>query len=234
MTLPVLDSSAGGLETSNVNGQPLTINVPSNVVDGDLMWANVAENNNDFQTPPTGWTELVDVDPGNATMWAGYRIADTEPSSYDWTGAGAGRKAGLIARITGHNSSDPIDVRQESPEHSTDQSGTDTGVDFDSVTTTQNDCLILWAQSDQTSSGKTNSPSDGTEVADENNAATHACLFEYDQVTAGATPSMVNTISVAGDWTTTVVAIAPAAAAAGGFTPFPNQRRRFNNSMMVR
>lgn len=96
----------------------LTINVPANAVNGDLLIAvlhcNSALNPNSI-TAPGGWTQIASNFSANGNFavhtWIGWRIASSEPSSYDWTiGAAGPHDQGWMFRVTGHDSGSPIDV----------------------------------------------------------------------------------------------------------------------------
>jgi hypothetical protein len=126
----------------------ITITQPTGVTDGDLLiavtWCRAATAG--FTVVPTGWATAV------GTQVAGFGFlnfwykqvssAASEPASYDWSGAtGGARTTGLMARVTGHNTTTPIDVVG-------DQAAMVNAVPNDyapapSVTTTEADTLLL-------------------------------------------------------------------------------------------
>lgn len=96
----------------------LTINVPANAVNGDLLIAvlhcSSALNPNSV-TAPSGWTQIASNFGANGNFavhtWIGWRIASSEPASYNWTiGAAGPHDQGWMFRVTGHDSGSPIDV----------------------------------------------------------------------------------------------------------------------------
>lgn len=89
----------------------LTVNVPTGTQDGDIIFAYL-KGTAPF-TPPSGWTHLadtLDASTGN-THALYYRIASSEPASYDWT-ANSGSRYGVTHATfrDGFDTSDPIDV----------------------------------------------------------------------------------------------------------------------------
>lgn len=90
------DTAAGGwtlaeLEDTDSGTTSITGNVPSNVVNGDLMVAacvNVHSTNPAQITLPSGWTAIVSNDGANGTYQTSYklayRVANNEPASYSW------------------------------------------------------------------------------------------------------------------------------------------------------
>lgn len=116
------DTTGSGFTRTTVSdgstNTTLTINVPANVVNGDLMIAvlhcNAALNPNSL-TAPSGWTQIASnfSENGNFAVhsWIGWRIASSEPASYQWTIGSDGRDDhGWIFRVTGHDAVSPIDV----------------------------------------------------------------------------------------------------------------------------
>lgn len=95
MPSPSFDLSSGGWTTGAVvNGSlnsTVLCAVPANVVDGDVMLAccfHNSVNNPPTITLPAGWTSIVAKDTGNGTYFApmelAYRVAASEPVSYEW------------------------------------------------------------------------------------------------------------------------------------------------------
>lgn len=115
------DTSANGY-TSNIVADgslnsTITVNVPTNVANGDLMLGVVhvnSANNPGAVTPPSGWTEIANNFNINGNFsvhtWVGYRIANTEPSSYQWgIDTFANDDQAWIFRIVGHNKNSVLD-----------------------------------------------------------------------------------------------------------------------------
>lgn len=115
------DTSANGYTFSTVSdgslNNTISVNVPTNVANGDLMLGVVhvsSANNPGFVSPPSGWTEVANnfnTNGGfNLHTWVGYRIANTEPSSYQWgIETSSADDQAWILRVTGHNSKNVID-----------------------------------------------------------------------------------------------------------------------------
>lgn len=145
------DTSASGYTRTTVSdgssNATLTVNVPANVVNGDLMIAVIHNNhvaNPGSITPPGAFTELANnfSENGNFAMhsWVGYRIASSEPASYDWTiDAGTADDHGWIFRVTGHDGASPIDGT------GTIFSGSTAGnASVNSVTTSYSNTVVFW------------------------------------------------------------------------------------------
>lgn len=110
-------TGAGNVTSGAANtGTTLTINKPANLADGDLLVAVVGARASSavYTTPPTGWTR---VDPNVDNTAAGvirlyYKkitTASGEAASYTWAGGASGRHAGVMFRVTGHDTTVPID-----------------------------------------------------------------------------------------------------------------------------
>lgn len=116
------DTAAGGYTRTTVSdgssNTTLTINVPANVANGDLMIAVLHCSsilNPNSVTPPGDWTQIASNFGVNGNFalhtWVGWRIAASEPASYQWTiGSAGGDDHGWIFRVTGHDAASPIDV----------------------------------------------------------------------------------------------------------------------------
>jgi len=149
--------------TDGTSNTTLTINVPSNVVNGNLMIAvlhcNAALNPNSI-TPPEGWTQIVSNFSANGNFavhtWIGWRIASSEPSSYAWTIGGDGRDDhGWMFRVTGHDATTPIDVA------GTFTSDTVLAPVCPSITTATANALAVWVCAGKNG---TNAAADNTSV----------------------------------------------------------------------
>ena len=123
--IAIAPSGAAGISyvdstTSTSTGNTLTLTVPSGVSNGDLLVAVAMINDNDpdvtWSTPPSGWTLYVPelstpstVSTPSCAVW--YRIANSEPASYDWvaSASGAGLMGSMLA-YSGVNTAAPFDV----------------------------------------------------------------------------------------------------------------------------
>ncbi len=117
------------------NVTELTINKPAGVVEGDLMVAVViASYGGDSSS--SGWTVIQGYISSIACVTF-YKIAGAdEPDDYTFTWASSYQAYGFIMRITGHDTSTPINVSGLA-------TGTSANPTCPSVTTTKDDCLIL-------------------------------------------------------------------------------------------
>lgn len=116
------DTSANGFTRTTVSdgssNTTITVNVPTNVVNDDLMIAVIHCNNPANPgsiTPPSGWTQIASNWGGNGgflvATWIGWRKAASEPASYAWTFTAAGQDdEGWIFRVTGADTTTPVDV----------------------------------------------------------------------------------------------------------------------------
>lgn len=72
--------------TATTNSSTCTVNKPSGVADGDLLVATIIiYNNNTINSVPSGWTLLEsNTDLSSFRMYTYYKIASSEPSTWDW------------------------------------------------------------------------------------------------------------------------------------------------------
>jgi len=119
--------------------ESITIDTPSDTVEGDLLIAAVATDGDtsSLLAPPSEWTAINVDDNSEVTLGAWWKLADaSEPTDHEftWSGAGGQQAYGWIMRFIGHNPDAPI---------------YSTGSDFSdsptspAVTTTVDNCLIL-------------------------------------------------------------------------------------------
>lgn len=116
MTAPVAQTGTGNVtSTSSTSAATLTAAKPSNVADGDLLWAvYFARNASGVVTAPSGWT-IRKAEAGNGTFAfctkpipsASAETATTY--AFSVTG-GSSRCVLLVGRITGANLNGPADV----------------------------------------------------------------------------------------------------------------------------
>jgi hypothetical protein len=116
------DTSVNGFTRATVadssSNTTITVNVPTNVVNDDLMIAVIHCNNPANPgsiTPPSGWTQIASNWGGNGDFlvatWIGWRKAASEPASYAWTFTAATQDdQGWIFRVTGADTTSPVDV----------------------------------------------------------------------------------------------------------------------------
>lgn len=100
--------------TGGINSQAVSINVPSGVVDGDLLVAFIGTRltTGPSITLPAGWTSVNSRVQAGQMLECAYRYASSEPTSYSFTGSGTGTATtnGGIYHIIGTHASSPVDV----------------------------------------------------------------------------------------------------------------------------
>jgi hypothetical protein len=215
MAAPVVESSA----TGGTNGSTLTLNKPTGTQEGDVLVAWIVGQST--TSAPSGWTVIDSVDfnesPLSDSLTTLYKVAGaSEPSSYDFSQSGG---IGGIVRVSGADTTTPINASAipsvTRPKNNFIQTVFTTG----SVTTTEDDCLILrlgWANS---ALGTTWTSATSVVDADPSTGA-GGILFagEEDQASAGASGASGGDFASANAfymWAT--IAIAPGAA--GPATP---------------
>ncbi len=194
MAAPVIESysttAPGGA------GATVTCDAPANIQVGDLLVALVsgAFASGDPAVSLSGWSHAVGFSFGGAHLAILSKVAASEPASYEFDlGISLSSRRVAILRISGAGG---INV---APSQNSDSGTTATGL---SVTTTEDDCLILFgvrwgANSDSFT------PSNSSLLAINRLGVAH-----NSQSTAGATGNITATISN-GAWLASVVAIEP-------------------------
>ncbi|GAB4512096.1 MAG: hypothetical protein Tsb0026_15780 [Sulfuricaulis sp.] len=197
--------SHGVLIALRGNPTPLTINVPTGTVAGDVMIASVT------WTPsattvnaPSGWTLIREVTQGSATtsrLATYYRVATaSEPSAYTWTFSGSvlTQSAGGILSFSGVDNAAPVDAEAGNATNSSLNHTAPT------VTTTLDDGMLVTIH-ELASSATWTPPGTMTEAADDasltpNNAAGISIEMNYEvRTTAGATGTRQATASANAD-----------------------------------
>jgi hypothetical protein len=100
-------NSSGAAGASSTN---FVMNVPSGVVDGDLMVAHVRQQSGFTISPPAGWNTGVLGGTNSGMYW---RLASSEPASYTWTSTGTGTWSGIIDAFYNVDQVTPIDVASQ-------------------------------------------------------------------------------------------------------------------------
>lgn len=112
--------------SANSSGASNNLSLPATIDAGDLLIGIIGRRDRDTWTPPTGWTEIVDVQPAteNATLAAAYKIADgtEDGGTITFTSSGTGnlRKGGFVLRITGWHGSQAPEAATASASTTTD------------------------------------------------------------------------------------------------------------------
>jgi hypothetical protein len=100
------------VQTGAYANATLTITKPVGLAVGDLLVAVVHGNESGGITIPTGWTGLSSI-VGSVSLITYYKIAtstEVAASNFTWSVTSGNYIGGLIARITGHNSTTPVAV----------------------------------------------------------------------------------------------------------------------------
>lgn len=183
--------------TTTATGLTIVGAKPSGTVDGDLLIAFIGTvatgGSASVVTPPAGWTQISteQTGPGTGGFWgyiAAYKkIAASEGSNYTFaiSKTADGTRHLIIARYTGANGTvNQVSNRTDNPASTTRTA--------DSVTTTVNNCMLLYLGWDWLDANATETPPTGmTERYDAGNQQ----LYWADELqnTAGSTGTRSNT-----------------------------------------
>jgi Phage tail protein len=91
----------------------VVVTKPTGTVNGMVMIALIAKDNQNAITPPSGWTLIgtVNASGGNLQYAAYYRVASSEGANYTWSWTGSVRNSGWIGTYDDvETSPDPIDT----------------------------------------------------------------------------------------------------------------------------
>lgn len=204
-----IQDSGGANETSVI------LAAPSDIADDDLLLAIICADNNIVLTPPSGFTNVItQFAGGDPAIYVYRKDASSESGNYEFTLASAEKWIGYLARIDGHDTSTPVDVSAGA----SNSSGTN---DAPSVTTTVDDCLVIYAAVYNGIRTPFSPPAGTTELFDENGAgagSVSGTAASKVQATAGATGT--GTFTPDSDQNNEMVTIAIAPESAAGL-PIP-------------
>jgi hypothetical protein len=105
---PVAPTFVASTATANTSaGSTVTVDVPSGVGNGDLLlaWIAPAGSNAVINSVPSGWTQ---IDATTARGTAYFRIADSDPSSYQWGLSASVEAVAMMAAWSGVDPADPV------------------------------------------------------------------------------------------------------------------------------
>jgi len=206
--VPVVESQS--TNHTDTGGTTLNVTKPTGVANGDLLIAHAGIDTASI-TLPSGFTQVYQITAGNHVSAFGYKVvtdAGSEPASYQFSFSVPERGAGGIVRISGADTSSPINI-----------SGTATAIDTDpivapSVTTTVDNTLLLLALGSDIGGATITPPSGFTLVyeADNPNASeSDSFVWEGSQASAGVTGTKTfGTLGFTPTWGIGTIAIAPA------------------------
>ena len=198
--------------------------------ENDILVVVIGNRFSPFSAPDGTWTELTSQNEeriAGAAWWK--RAGASEPATYGFTGASQ-RTAGVIVSYSGVDTTTAINATSAIASDLTD---TDATVEYNTVTTDEDDTMIVWVQFDNTSAAKSESFANATAVIDVNNAAIHAVQAYEVQASQGTSVSEVNTMSVAGDWMALTVALNPVLGAGPATFPVELLRRKPNTLLRM-
>lgn len=119
-----------------INTISLTLPVPDDTQDGDMLFALISTDANPTLTLPFGWN-AEDAIGGTAKSFIDFRLSPGgEPASYTWTLDGLQDAIGAIIRFINVDPDDPINVKQTS-------SGNGAVIPVPAITTTVVNTMLL-------------------------------------------------------------------------------------------
>lgn len=208
MPLPIIRTVT---ETTNsTNTTSFTVNMPSSRPNGRLYVMLVQVDGGDQIADPSGWTRIQRSASGAATaFWAGYRIGSSEPATYSVaTDASASESwNAIVLGVDRFNSGAPIDT-------SSVNTGTSTTPTSTGITTTVNDCLVIWGLGhDEGSKASTTAspwPSAYAPISSVRSSSTQGVVAAgyTTQVAAGAVSGVAGATITSDEWVVSLFAIA--------------------------
>lgn len=215
MAAPVIESVSTNYDLDNVTSAVFT--KPTGTAENDLLFALIGTRGDPGSwTLPSGWTQDGFGGGTEAYMVGAWKVAGaSEGASYTFTSLNANEFAGGIARISGANTTTPVDVSSFGPQIA----GTEF-LDAPSVTTTQADCLILRAYNWRALRAFVSGPSSHTQAWLIEDAAggqtdTEQAMWYASQGSAGSTGTATLEIDAFINSVASTIAIAPAVGASG-------------------
>lgn len=128
--------NAGAFSVNNGTSSSLAVQMPANIVPGNLLFVWMAGNNTYTATPVTGWTFVNSVFVDDLIV--AYRIADgSEGTSVDFGWSGALGSVGQALQFSGVNTTTPLSV------HNTNYNSTGTVASNPGITTTSANSIVL-------------------------------------------------------------------------------------------
>jgi hypothetical protein len=190
--------------SSQVAPYDVTVNAPSGVTDGDLMFTFIMNYGYIIDSVPSGWNSLLSATPGTDHYYLYWKWASSEPASYTWSFSASARVH--IVCVAYYCSAGEFDSSKASPFDVTSSSNyrtNDTILRAASMTTTRSGDPLFFFGGVYSTSGKTlTKPSIPTSdwVADYNrgSAATsrfYGIICSMIWTSYGSTTNMDATIS---------------------------------------
>lgn len=193
----------------------LVVPVPAGTVGGDVLVIGVHVGlSASMPSTPSGLTFISGATAG-PSFGSWYRICDgTEPASYSFTVAAA--SSATSRSYSGVDNTTPINA-QATPNR-TAASATATA---SSITSTVNGCVLVWMSGVTANNPTLTNPASyaNQDLKDSATGSAASGSCDLAQGTAGATGTVAGTWSIAGNNYAQLIALAPAAAPAGGVPP---------------
>lgn len=214
MAVAIVDNAVSAITT---NGTTLTLSTPASAASGHLLIAAIGIDEAPTDIAMTDWDSIGTLtQAGNTITIALFKLqlSSSPAASYDATWTGSNQSRGAIIAISGHNTTTPIHQNQSS------SSGLSATFTPTGVTTTTADCLVLSCIAvDRRLITAVPETNETTLIASDSSSAESVSIGVAYQTKAAAGSTSHDEWSVAAsadEWTGWVVAVAPAAAAAGG------------------
>lgn len=216
MAAPVLETVATTVTDATTTS--ITIAKPSGTASDNLLVAFLVLNSTPVLTPPSGWDLVDQIEISGGKVYAYKKVAGgSEPADYAWSWTGAQYSCGGIARISGVDTTTPINVAATSAPGATDTPSSP------AVTTTVNDCLILRAIGCARLTSPYSYPTSTEDWDVEGTAAfdaTSCASAHKSQAAAGGSGTETITAEASQFFGLITVAVAPAAGGAGNLQPW--------------
>ncbi len=217
---------------NNSDVTSITVNKPAGTTSGDLLIGVVATDGTAGTfPPPASWTLINSGTNGTAvTVGTWYKIAGgSEPASYTWSWTNPQAVYAFIVRITGHDSSNPINVWGVATGSSTGTSITVTSPD---VTTSVADTLVLRIFGADRAMNFGSYPAGHTGITFGSSSGNNTTMYQCTSGAAYKTQAAIGATGTADftaipnvftteEWRALTVAIAPAAAAPPDISNLP-------------
>lgn len=205
MSGPVYANNSGNPVFAATN--TVTVSVPSGVVNGDLMVAEIWETTQSSAAPTcAGWTQAFTLAGTDHQIYIFYRRASSEPANYAFASTNATQMVAWIHHVTGAVASgNPFNVIGTG-----DTVGSGTSITASAVTTTiantLNMCFVGHGDGSNAITGYQASWTGATFTGNSTVAASY-----ISQASAGSTGTATTSFSGNDDFTAVIGAIAPAA-----------------------
>lgn len=171
-------------------------NKPTGTIDGDLVIVWIDMDDDDAVTAPDGtWTQIGYSDMNACSQIAFWKEAGaSEPSSWTFTIAATEKYITRVARISGHDTANPINASAVTQ----DNSAPETDIVCPAVTTDVSNCLIIYSCNADNDRSPFTHPPGTTEISEQANLASGETSSAWSHKTLSlAGSSGVGTFTVA-------------------------------------